>query len=166
MTRPRRGRVAVWLDSHWPTVMLGAFVLFFLAYGGASLLVKTPFALEAVPRAERLRLYASVAGAVGPLLGFAVASIALLVALTPERAAVEHLEGLAAWKILPKLLLLAAGCLALTLILSILAQSADASTPPDRFFQAVMVAVTATSLLGLAVGGAAFGLVVQRLHQG
>lgn len=162
---PGRKGLGQTIDHHWPSVILGVFIVILAGYGLWAYLSPTPILLGTVPKEERVRLYTSLASASGPLLGFTVASLALLVALTPERRAVEHLKSLAAWSMLPAILLVSAAFLVVTLVLSLIAQIVDAGAQPNQLMEALVLASASTGLFGLLIGGVAFGLVIQRLHQ-
>ena len=152
------------LESFWPVVILGASLL-----GGAtnvvlSLALDGPVLLESVPRTERLAVYGSTSAVAGPLLGFVVAAVAILVAL-PERPSVSRLRELAAWKALPNMLLTTAGMLMLTLVLTLIGQTADASRTGDWLFEALTFASMCGSLVGLVLSGVAFALALGLVQQ-
>lgn len=150
-------------DLFWPSVILGSFVVAGFVNAALSLLLDGKVLLELVPRGERLAFYDATSTAVGPLLGFVVAAVAVLVAL-PDRPSVDRLRDLAAWRVLPKMLLITGGLLMLTLTLTILGQTADASRESDWLFEVFVFASMCGSLVGLVLGGAAFALAVTQVH--
>lgn len=87
----------------------------------------------------------------------------MLIAL-PDRPSVERLRELAAWRALPKMLLVTAALLTLTLLLTLVGQSADASRLADWRFEVVVVASMCAALFGLIVSGLAFALAVTQVH--
>jgi hypothetical protein len=93
-----------------------------------------------------------------------VAAVAVLIAL-PDRESVKRLKELAAWRGLPKMLLVTAALLTLTLLLTLVGQTADASREGDWLFEIFVFASMCGSLFGLVVSGAAFGLAVTQVHE-
>jgi hypothetical protein len=151
------------LDRSWHWVILGVFVLAAVVDYVLSVWRDSPVLLESIPKGERLAVYDATSAAAGPLLGFVVAAVAVLIAL-PDRPSVERLRELAAWRALPKMLLVAATLLTVTLILTLTGQSADASTNSDWLFEVFVFAAMVGSLFGLVVSGLAFGLAVTQVH--
>jgi len=150
-------------DLFWPSVIFGSFVLAGVANAALSLVLDAKVLLESVPRDERLAVYDATSAAAGPLLGFVVAAVAVLVAL-PDRPSVDRLRELAAWRALPKMLLVTAGLLTLTLLLTLVGQTADASSQGDSLFEVFVFASMCGSLVGLVLSGAAFALAVTQVH--
>jgi hypothetical protein len=151
------------VDRSWHWVILGVFVLAGVFNYGLSVWLNGEVLFESVPRSERLAVYDATSAAAGPLLGFAVAAVAVLIAL-PDRPSVERLRELAAWRALPKMLLVTAALLTLTLLLTLVGQTADASRFGDWLFEVVVFASMCGSLFGLIVSGVAFALAVTQVH--
>jgi hypothetical protein len=147
----------------WPSVIIGSAVLAGLTDAILSLALDSKVLLESVPRGERLALYDATSAAAGPLLGFVIAAVAALVAL-PDRPSVERLRELAAWRALPKMLLVTAGTLTVTLVLTVVGQSADASREGDWLFEVFGIGAISGSVIGLVLSGFAFGLAVTQVH--
>lgn len=150
-------------DLFWPSVIFGSFVVAGFVNGALSLLLDGRVLLESVPRGERLAVYDATSAAAGPLLGFVVAAVAVLIVL-PDRPSVDRLRELAAWRALPKMLLVTAGLLTLTLLLTLVGQTADASSEGDWLFEVFAFASMCGSLIGLVLSGAAFALAVTQVH--
>jgi len=144
-------------------VILGLFVLAAVVNYVLSVWRDSQVLLESIPKGERLAVYDATSAAAGPLLGFVVAAVAVLIAL-PDRPSVERLRELAAWRALPKMLLVTATLLTVTLILTLVGQSADASTNSDWLFEVFVFAAMVGSLFGLVVSGLAFGLAITQVH--
>lgn len=151
------------LDRSWHWVILGISALAWVVNLGLSLLCEREVLLEAIPHGERLAVYDATSAAAGPLLGFVVGAVAVLVAL-PDRESVKRLKALAAWRALPKMLLVTAALLTLALLLTLVGQTADASRQGDWLFEAFVFASMCGSLFGLVVSGAAFGLAITQVH--
>ena|SRR5215211_996054 len=151
------------LDRSWHWVILGLFVLAAVVNYVLSVWRDSQVLLESIPKGERLAVYDATSAAAGPLLGFVVAAVAVLIAL-PDRPSVERLRELAAWRALPKMLLVTATLLTVTLILTLVGQSADASTNSDWLFEVFVFAAMVGSLFGLVVSGLAFGLAITQVH--
>jgi lysylphosphatidylglycerol synthetase-like protein (DUF2156 family) len=151
-------------DLFWPGVILGSWVVAGLVNALLSVLLDAKVLLESVPRAERLAVYDSTSAAAGPLLGFVVTAVAVLIAL-PDRPSVERLRELAAWRTLPKMLLVTAALLTLTLLLTLVGQTADASRKGDSLFEVFAFASLCGSLVGLVLSGAAFALAITQVHE-
>lgn len=151
------------LDRSWHWVILAVFALAGLVDYGLSIWLDGEVLLASVPRAERLAVYDATSAAAGPLLGFVIAAVAVLIAL-PDRPSVERLRELAAWRALPKMLLVTAALLTLTLLLTLVGQTADASRVGDWLFEVVVFASMCGSLFGLIMSGMAFGLAVTQVH--
>lgn len=151
------------LDRSWHWITLVVFLLAGVVDYALSVWRDSPVLLESIPQGERLAVYDATSAAAGPLLGFVVAAVAVLIAL-PDRPSVERLRELAAWRALPKMLLVTATLLTLTLILTLAGQSADASRESDWLFEGFVFAAMVGSLLGLVVSGLAFGLAVTQIH--
>jgi xanthine/uracil/vitamin C permease (AzgA family) len=151
------------LDHSWHWVILGVVVLAGVIDYLLSVWLDGEVLLESIPRGERLAVYDATSAAVGPLLGFVVAAVAVLIAL-PDRPSVERLRGLAAWRALPKMLLVTAGLLTLTLLLTLVGQTADASRVGDWKFEVLVFASMSGSVFGLIVSGVAFALAVTQVH--
>src|SRR5215211_7327960 len=151
------------LDRSWHWVILGLFVLAAVVNYVLSVWRDSQVLLESIPKGERLAVYDATSAAAGPLLGFVVAAVAVLIAL-PDRPSVERLKELAAWRALPKMLLVTAGLLTLTLLLTLLGQTADASREGDPVFEVFAFASMCGSLVGLVLSGTAFALAVTQVH--
>jgi hypothetical protein len=147
----------------WPRVILGSSVAAGLVDAALVLLPHGKVLLESVPQGERVAVYNATSAAAGPLLGFAIAAVAILIAL-PERPSVDRLRELAAWRALPKMLLVTAGLLTLTLVLTIIAQAADASTDGHPLFEVFAFALMCGSLVGLVLSSGAFALAVTQVQ--
>jgi len=150
-------------DLFWPVVILGSFVVAGSVNAALSLFLGGQVLLGSVPQSQRLAMYDATAAAAGPLLGFVVAAVAVLIAL-PDRPSIERLRELAAYRALPRMLLVTAGMLTSTLLLTILGQTADASAEGDTLFEIFAFASMCGSLVGLVLSGVAFALAVTQVH--
>jgi hypothetical protein len=151
------------IDHAWHWIILGAFPFVAVVNGALSIASSSPVLLESVPRAERLAVYDATSAAAGPLLGFVVTAVAALIAL-PDRPSVMRLRELTAWQALPKMLLITAALLTVTLVLTIVGRTADASRSPDAAFEIFAFASMCGALFGLVVSGTAFALAVTQVH--
>lgn len=157
---PVRGFLAT-LDRRWPSV---TFVIVTASVGGGSSLwsaLTEPDPLIARLEAQvRRDVYGSLAGSSGALLGFSIASLAVLLALDQDRPAVARMRALPAWSLLNRTLLVAGGLLGLTLVLSTVGIAYDGGATPHVAFEIITVTAASTAFAELAVGGAALALVI------
>lgn len=119
-----------------------------------------PVFLGRLDGSTRVSLYESMAGSSGALLGFTVASLAILLSLDPDRSAIRRIQEMDTWLVLNRTLVYAASALGLTLIASTIGLAIDGHVVPREQFE---VAVSVVSLIATAeflVGAIAFAWLV------
>jgi hypothetical protein len=148
------------LDRHPTPLVVGLFgggmlvsYSIVAAMNGESVLVGAEAA------ATRSNLFSSLAATSGALLGFAITSVSVLLAL-PDRESIERLRGFRAWRLLTQGLLVAAGLLAVTLIYATVALATDTGPSGNDWLEIPLVSFAVASITELVVTGIAFALVV------
>jgi hypothetical protein len=154
-------------DRHPSPVVIGIFGGgMLLAYVLAATLSDQPVLLERMKPALRGNLYASLSATSGALLGFAITSLAVLLAL-PRGEAVERLRALRAWRLLTQALLIAAALLACALISSTLALAIDSARPGTLWLQVPVAAFSVAAMALLLLAGIGFAMVIWEVaHSG
>jgi multisubunit Na+/H+ antiporter MnhB subunit len=123
---------------------------------------KQPVLLARLDPTTRGIFYGSVAGSpgAGALLGLIIASLAILLTLDDARKSVKEMQTISAWRMLNMTLLVAAGCLAVTLALATIALGVDSRVAPNSDLEVAVVAVACLAFSELLIGGLAFAIVV------
>lgn len=152
------------IDRTWPlTVLVAVGVSASAAYQLAAAFMTGPVLLQRLEPNIRGILYGSLATSAGALLGLTIASIAILLTLDEKREPVAEMQKLPAWRILNATLLTAATFLALTLLVSTIALGLDATKVGNVAIETAVFATACVAFAELAVGGAAFALIVVKL---
>jgi hypothetical protein len=153
-------RALRFLDRHSPLFVIlifGGGLL--VGYSAAAIFADNPVLLERMEPALRRDLYGSLAATSGALLGFAITSLAVLLAL-PQSDAVRRLRKFGAWKLLHQALLVSGALLALTLIFSTLALAIDNTAPGRPWLQIPVASFAVAAIAELLLAGVAFAMVV------
>lgn len=148
------------LDQHPTLFVIGVFGGGMLvSYIIAALTADQPVLLERMEPDLRRDLYGSLAATSGALLGFAITSLAVLLAL-PRSDVVERLRRFRAWTLLNHALLVAGALLASTLIFSTLALAIDSGRPGCLWLQIPVASFAVAAIAELLIAGAAFAMVI------
>jgi hypothetical protein len=108
----------------------------------------------------RTTLYGSLASSAGALLGFTIASLAILFTLDPDRPLVKRAQDHQLWAMLNRTLLVAAASLALVLVTATTALALDNGPEPCLPIEVAVFTLTVIAGLNLLIAGIAFALVV------
>jgi hypothetical protein len=101
---------------------------------------------SALPAEARSSFYVVLASVAGPLLGFAIAAMSILVAL-PAGPRVDFLRTSAGWRQAPRVLAFAAGSFGVTTLLALVGVVVDGRMTPHTEYEAVVVAASMSMLL-------------------
>jgi len=144
-------------DFGWPIFLAALPALISVAGILYSRFATRPNWLEATTDARRTGFMATVAGASGSLLGFVIATLAILIAL-PDTASMRSLRRYRGWRVLQLSLLAAALNLLALLTFALYAQVSDGDIQT-----AVIIGYAIGSLVSVGLCGALFGLVLANI---
>jgi hypothetical protein len=153
-----------WIDRRLWLVVIVVFVAAELAQTTWTLLSSSPIMLARVAPQTRADVYSSLSSSSGALLGFSIATLAILVSFAPRRgdwikaAREETLE-----KVRVKLagvLLVTSAALGIVLALATVALGVDRSQVGIPWLQHVVLSGALAGFVGLVLSGLGFALVV------